>query len=74
VDDAPAAHRLRPWTTRRYAAALPIAAAFAHMPTAFNELRKLKTTTTGRVTFLREATRRPRCLTLSSELPGNAVD
>ena len=29
-----AAHRQRPWTTRRYAAALPTAAAFDHMPTA----------------------------------------
>jgi len=29
-----AAHRRRPWTTRRCASALPTAAAFAHMPTA----------------------------------------
>lgn len=36
VDDAPAAHRLRPWTTRRCAAALPTAAAFDHMPTDFH--------------------------------------
>src|SRR6185295_17345962 len=36
VDDAPAAHRLRPWTTRRCAAALPTAATFDHMPTAFH--------------------------------------
>jgi len=36
MDDAPAAHRLRPWTTRRCAAALPTAAAFDHMPTAFH--------------------------------------
>ena len=32
-----AAHRRRPWTTRRYAAALPTAAAFAHMPTALDD-------------------------------------
>ena len=31
-----AAHRRRPWTTRRCAAALPTAAAFDHMPTAFD--------------------------------------
>ena len=36
MDDAPVAHRLRPWTTRRCAAALPTAAAFDHMPTAFH--------------------------------------
>ena len=36
VDDAPAAHRRRPWTTRRCAAALPTATAFDHMPTAFD--------------------------------------
>jgi len=30
------AHRLLPWTTRRFAAALPTAAAFAHMPTALD--------------------------------------
>ena len=60
VDDAPAAHRLRPWTTRRCAAALPTAAAFAHMPTAFDhedEREETETTTSRRVTFLREATR-----------------
>ena len=27
-------HLRRPWTTRRFAAALPTAAAFDHMPTA----------------------------------------
>lgn len=32
-----AAHRRRPWTTRRDAAALPTAAAFAHMPTALDQ-------------------------------------
>jgi hypothetical protein len=37
VDDAPAAHRLRAWTTRRCAAALPTAATFDHMPTAFDD-------------------------------------
>jgi len=31
-----AAHRRRPWTTRRCASALPTAAAFAHMPTALD--------------------------------------
>ena len=36
MDDAPAAHRLRPWTTCRCAAALPTAATFDHMPTAFD--------------------------------------
>ena len=36
MDDAPTAHRRRPWTTRRFAAALPTAAAFDHMPTAFH--------------------------------------
>ncbi len=30
------ANRQRPWTTRRYAAALPTAAAFAYMPTALD--------------------------------------
>lgn len=30
------AHRRRPWTTRRYASALPTDAAFAHMPTALD--------------------------------------
>jgi len=39
VDDAPAAHRLRPWTTRRCAAELPTAATFDHMTTAFNDLK-----------------------------------
>ena len=32
VDDAPAAHRLRPWTTQRCAAALSTVAAFDHSP------------------------------------------
>jgi DNA-binding FadR family transcriptional regulator len=31
-----AAHRLRPWATRRCADALPTAATFDHMPTAFD--------------------------------------
>lgn len=60
VDDAPAAHRLRPWTTQRCAAALPTVAAFDHMPTAVDYLRvkeRAGTTTSRRVTFPREATR-----------------
>ena len=60
MDDAPAAHRLRPWTTRRCAAALPTAATFDHMPTAFDHedgRKEAKTTASPRVTFLREATR-----------------
>ena len=71
MDDAPAAHRRRPWTTRRYAAALPTAAIFDHMATAFDDQRFQKAhgmTTTRRVTFLREATRRPSLL-----LPTNFV-
>jgi hypothetical protein len=32
-----AAHRRRPWTTHRYAYALPTAAAFDHTPTAHEQ-------------------------------------
>ena len=58
--DAPAAHRLRPWATRRCAAALPTAATLDRMPTAFDHedgREEAKTTASPRVTFLREATR-----------------